>query len=79
MRQGEREPGRQKETKVRDQGIELQSKARGGQSDRMDRVKSCVDQQLEQGNGGEGWDKLSEEETKETELGRSIEVEACWS
>lgn len=52
MRQGERETGRQNETKVRDQGIELQSKARGGQSDRMDRVKSCEDGRLEQGTGG---------------------------
>lgn len=52
MRQRERETGRQNETKVRDQGIELQSKARGGQSDRMDGVKSCEDRRLEPSNGG---------------------------
>lgn len=39
-RQGERETGRQKETSRRDKKIEMQSKARDGRSDRMDRVKS---------------------------------------
>lgn len=40
MKQGERERGRQDETKMRDKGVEVQSKAREGWSGRMDRVES---------------------------------------